>query len=254
MLTRHIAIVPEIGMNASEPARVSAALQKQVTRDLAPVWGISATVDAFPCLEDLPAGCWPLVLTFRELGTDAGIHIDEKGQGDDAPAARSAAPALLAVRKVERPKVEPKPEPNPSAKDERPATEAHDIAPTIDAHPEADTGRGLSPLQRIGLATGAAGAVGLGAGAFFTYRAVSKNSDSKSGCSGDLCLPTAKQDRLDARAAGTLATIGCIGGGVLTAAGVTMYILDRRSPRAPQTRTIEAIPSPARTRSAPCCE
>jgi hypothetical protein len=80
MLTRHIAIVPEVGMNASELARVSAALQKQVTRDLAPVWGIAATVDPFPCLEDLPAGYWPLVLTFRELGVDAGIHIDEKGQ------------------------------------------------------------------------------------------------------------------------------------------------------------------------------
>jgi hypothetical protein len=80
MLTRHIAIVPEVGMNASELARVSAALQKQVTRDLSPVWGISATVDPFPNLEDLPAGYWPLVLTFRELGIDAGIHVDEKGQ------------------------------------------------------------------------------------------------------------------------------------------------------------------------------
>jgi hypothetical protein len=67
-------------MNASELARVSAALQKQVTRDLSPVWGISATVDPFPSLEDLPAGYWPVVLTFRTLGVDAGIHLDEKGQ------------------------------------------------------------------------------------------------------------------------------------------------------------------------------
>jgi hypothetical protein len=67
-------------MDASELARVSAALQKQVTRDLSPIWGISATVDPFPRLEDLPAGYWPLVLTYRELGLDAGIHLDERGQ------------------------------------------------------------------------------------------------------------------------------------------------------------------------------
>jgi len=80
MQIRHIALVPEMGMDASELARVSAALQKQVTRDLSPVWEISATVDLFPRLEDLPAGYWPIVLTYRELGTDAGVHIDERGQ------------------------------------------------------------------------------------------------------------------------------------------------------------------------------
>ncbi len=80
MQIRHIALVPEMGMDASELARVSAALQKQVTRDLSPIWGIAATVDAFPRLEDLPTGYWPLVLTYRELGCDAGIHVDERGQ------------------------------------------------------------------------------------------------------------------------------------------------------------------------------
>ena len=80
MQIHHIALVPEMGVDASQLARVSAALQKQVSRDLAPIWGISATVDAFPRLEDLPAGYWPLVLTYRELGTDAGIHVDERGQ------------------------------------------------------------------------------------------------------------------------------------------------------------------------------
>ena len=40
----------------------------------------AVTVDPFPCLEDLPAGYWPIVLTFRGLGVDAGIHLDEKGQ------------------------------------------------------------------------------------------------------------------------------------------------------------------------------
>lgn len=80
MPTRYIAIAPESGVNPSDLARVSAALQKQVTRDLGPVWHVSATVDPFPSLEDVPAGYWPIILTFRTLGTDGGIHIDSNGQ------------------------------------------------------------------------------------------------------------------------------------------------------------------------------
>jgi len=79
MPTRHIAIVPEFGLNPSELARVSAALQKQVTRDLGPVWDVDATVDPFPSLEDIPAGYWPIVVTFRSLATEAGVHVDRNG-------------------------------------------------------------------------------------------------------------------------------------------------------------------------------
>lgn len=80
MLTQHIALVPETyGVNPSELARVSAALQKQVTRDLAPFWGVTATVDAFPKLEDVPVGYWPIVLSFKRLGPRAGVHLDRNG-------------------------------------------------------------------------------------------------------------------------------------------------------------------------------
>src|SRR5207302_7222827 len=81
MLTQHIALVPEVaGINASELARVSAALQKQMIRDLSPIWQIAATVDPFPHLEDVPVGYWPIILAFGELGTDEGVHCDRKGQ------------------------------------------------------------------------------------------------------------------------------------------------------------------------------
>jgi len=80
MPTRHIALVPESGMSISDLARVSAALQKQITRDVAPTWRVSATVDPFPSLEDVPAGYWPVIITFRPIGSDAGIHIDKNGQ------------------------------------------------------------------------------------------------------------------------------------------------------------------------------
>ena len=81
MLTQHIAIVPEVaGINPSELARVSAALQKQIIRDLAPIWQVTATVDAFPHLEDVPVGYWPIIIAFGELGSDEGVHSDRKGQ------------------------------------------------------------------------------------------------------------------------------------------------------------------------------
>jgi hypothetical protein len=80
MPARHIALVPEFGMNPSELARVSAALQKQVTRDLEPLWQVQATVDAFPTLEDVPAGYWPIILTFRALAGESGVHVDRNGQ------------------------------------------------------------------------------------------------------------------------------------------------------------------------------
>jgi hypothetical protein len=80
MPTRHIALVPESGMSLSDLARVSAALQKQITRDVAPTWRVSATIDPFPSLEDVPAGYWPVIITFRPIGSDAGIHIDKNGQ------------------------------------------------------------------------------------------------------------------------------------------------------------------------------
>jgi hypothetical protein len=79
MLIQHIALVPEAaGIDSSELARVSAALQKQVTRDLSPAWGVHATVDAFPRLEDVPAGYWPILIT-GDLGSDSGVRLDRDG-------------------------------------------------------------------------------------------------------------------------------------------------------------------------------
>jgi hypothetical protein len=81
MLSQHIALVPEAGgLNASDLARVCAALQKQVTRDLGPCWGIAATVNGFPHLEDVPLGHWPIIVTFCDLGEQAGVQVDRNGQ------------------------------------------------------------------------------------------------------------------------------------------------------------------------------
>jgi len=61
--------------------RVAAALQKQASRDLAPIWNISATVDAFEKLEDVPIGYWPMIIK-DDIGFSgaAGIHLDKDRQ------------------------------------------------------------------------------------------------------------------------------------------------------------------------------
>jgi hypothetical protein len=61
--------------------RVAAALQKQASRDLAPIWNISATVDAFEKLEDVPIGYWPMIVK-DDIGFSgaAGIHLDNDRQ------------------------------------------------------------------------------------------------------------------------------------------------------------------------------
>ena len=65
MLVTHIALVPDSpdAVDSNELARVSAAIQRQVMRDFGPRWNVTATVDAFPRLEEVPLGYWPVILT-----------------------------------------------------------------------------------------------------------------------------------------------------------------------------------------------
>src|SRR5262249_61837671 len=81
MLIRQLALVSETdNISFSALSRVSAALQKQATRDLAPIWDVEATVDAFASLDDVPVGYWPIIITEEDLGNAAGVHEDKEGQ------------------------------------------------------------------------------------------------------------------------------------------------------------------------------
>src|SRR6185503_17586464 len=81
MLIRQLALVSETKkITPSALSRVGAALQKQATRDLAPIWQVKATIDTFPTLEDVPIGYWPIIVTEDDLGDAAGIHEDKEGQ------------------------------------------------------------------------------------------------------------------------------------------------------------------------------
>jgi len=81
-LIHQIALVSEVSdITPSQLAKASAAFQKQVMRDVRPVWNLLATVDAFPALEDVPIGYWPVIVR-NDIGFAgaAGIHLDEDGQ------------------------------------------------------------------------------------------------------------------------------------------------------------------------------
>jgi hypothetical protein len=82
MLPINLALTSEVqGHDPSDVARVAAALQRQATRDFAPIWNISATVDAFPRLEDVPVGYWPMIVeTDINVPGAAGVHEDKDGQ------------------------------------------------------------------------------------------------------------------------------------------------------------------------------
>src|SRR5262249_56273700 len=80
MFVRQLALVSEVpDIPVKEVARISAALQKQVTRDFAPIWQVSATVDGFPALEDVPLGYWPVIIV-QDVQGAAGVHLDKDGQ------------------------------------------------------------------------------------------------------------------------------------------------------------------------------
>ena len=79
----HVALVsemPQSTLSSSELSQVSAAIQKQVSRDFGPVWNVNATVDSFPNLDDVPLGYWP-VIVMEDIGNPgaAGFHQDKNG-------------------------------------------------------------------------------------------------------------------------------------------------------------------------------
>jgi hypothetical protein len=82
MDTYHVALVSDTSaVSFTDIANVSAALQKQVTRDFGPVWEVNATVDPFHDLEAVPTDYWPIIIkdNINQPGA-AGFHTDNNGQ------------------------------------------------------------------------------------------------------------------------------------------------------------------------------
>lgn len=59
----------------------AAAIQKQMSRDVGPIWGIDATVDAFATLDEVPLGYWQVLIDDTIPYDAQGIHLnDDNGQ------------------------------------------------------------------------------------------------------------------------------------------------------------------------------
>lgn len=80
----HVAII-SLSKNVpfGEVAKVSAAIQKQVTRDFGPIWAVEATVDAFEQLKDAPSDYWVVFIVDHDKRLPAGaagVHLDKNRQ------------------------------------------------------------------------------------------------------------------------------------------------------------------------------
>lgn len=78
----NIALVDTTGnIPRSELERVTAALQVQVSRDFAPVWGQEATLHVFGSLAEIPVGFWPLTIVDKvDVEGVNGYHwVDDFG-------------------------------------------------------------------------------------------------------------------------------------------------------------------------------
>jgi hypothetical protein len=77
MFVSHVALVSQTNrVNFNQLAIASAAIQKQVTRDFGPIWGIEADVAPFAALADAPLGYWKIIIR-DDIPFDAqGIHLN----------------------------------------------------------------------------------------------------------------------------------------------------------------------------------
>jgi hypothetical protein len=81
--TLNVALVPRgVSVDPSELSSVAAALSLQVARDFSPIWGVSATVTAFPSPKNVPLGYSPIFIEDpSKLPQGAGgVHLDNNNQ------------------------------------------------------------------------------------------------------------------------------------------------------------------------------
>jgi hypothetical protein len=82
MFTNQLALISQSQeVSFAEAAKISAALQKQISRDYSPIWTVPATIDSFATLDDVPIGYWPIII-MDDIGFAgaAGIHLDSNNQ------------------------------------------------------------------------------------------------------------------------------------------------------------------------------
>ena len=75
MLPIKVALVSRTAdVRFEDTTRVAAALTMQVSRDVTPIWGIRATVGAFPDVRHVPPGYWPIFVVPKLPPDEGGFH------------------------------------------------------------------------------------------------------------------------------------------------------------------------------------
>jgi hypothetical protein len=75
--TIKLALVSEVKeLTHADLARVAASLQKQVVRDLKPIWGVDATVEPYMSLDGVPSDHWPIIVKKDAVPGGFGMHLD----------------------------------------------------------------------------------------------------------------------------------------------------------------------------------
>jgi hypothetical protein len=119
-----------------------------------------------------------------------------------------------------------------------PAGSEHVALTPVTPPPPEDTSRG-SGMRVAGLTTLGVGVAGLVVGGIFGGLAIGKKNDAAPNCTSDFsrCNTTGKAAVDDAMTFGTVSTIGFIAGGVLAAAGLTIFLLAPKAKEAHVTAT-----------------
>jgi serine/threonine-protein kinase len=100
---------------------------------------------------------------------------------------------------------------------------------TVEAKPAASSG--TRPLKWIGYGLGGLGVVGLGLGAFFGLKAISKNDDATSQCrTATLCSPAGLALHDEARSAATTSTLLVVIGSAALVGGIALVLTAPSTP------------------------
>jgi hypothetical protein len=78
----HISFVSEVDAHIERGAiaGAAAAVQRQPTRDVGPLWNVNATIDVFPTLDEVPIGYFPVIMSTEFTFPSLGVQLARDGQ------------------------------------------------------------------------------------------------------------------------------------------------------------------------------
>lgn len=212
-----------IAMGRGDQSRAQVAKQRYATLEprLSKLWikvadGNDPATQVKRDGEPIPRESWGVALP-----TDAGDHLLEASAPGRKPWSKTVAVTGEAANiAVEIPLLEPEPVKAASAPAVAPTAAA--TAPPPEPKPSSS-----HALRTTSYVVGGVGILGLGFGTYFSVRASSKNDESLKHCpdSANLCDEEGVKLRNDALKYAHLATGFMIGGGVLTAGGIVLYLI-----------------------------